>query len=384
MSKTNSNWQPISQLDIFASLVEKMMYDTQTKLNKLKQIRDDQCTVTDAELVSILHILHRQVGNYPFMVEQFQRWRAQNPTSSELQLIETALAHNEVASAFTNECQTIANGLVRQTIEAKSNVAGNISNSITTVNLAKYHSKKSYSLTDEQLSSYKRFRTILQDLHPKFIVSIPKDGFTRCGKRLEVLQGNSLFLNTEHETNLLFDYCLHTYKESGRNCLQQSFNRFSAHYEGETLKVFKVAKEGYFAYLESIKPIADGGLVVYDRLRNREHLMIDSGLNKVAKSMYKHTVVTFVMDFGEYVITTGASTPVAVHTEEGIKVQRRFNEYLALVASGKNTTQDDAQYITDMYKICLHEGITGKVDSLAVPFGKEALQKRVRSSSNVH
>ena len=76
-------------------------------------------------------------------------------------------------------------------------------------------------------------------------------------------------------------------------------------------------------------------MVVYDRLRDTLHLMVDTGLNKVAKSLHYYTLVTHVMDFKDFLVTTGASTPVPIHTESGLKVQRRFEAYLRLVNNGR-------------------------------------------------
>jgi hypothetical protein len=89
------------------------------------------------------------------------------------------------------------------------------------------------------------------------------------------------------------------------------------------------------------------------------------------------------MDFKDFLVTTGASTPVPIHTESGLKVQRRFEAYLRLVNNGKASVKEEKQYITDLYKICLHEDITGKVTSSLVPFGKEELKKRVRLTNTV-
>ena len=41
----------------------------------------------------------------------------------------------------------------------------------------------------------------------------------------------------------------------------------------------------------------------------------------------------------------------------------------------RTPVKEEKQYITDLYKICLHEDITGKVSSPLVPFGKEGLRK---------
>lgn len=243
---------------------------------------------------------------------------------------------------------------------------------------------KNYHVTAKQINYYKHVCVALRNLYPKFMSELDREVADCCAKKLDILQGNSLLLNTEHEMRLFYDYCIYNYKLDGLNVIQRGVNSFSGNYTGEDLKFFKAAKNGYFAYLEIIKPANASGFVVYDRARNEEHLMLDNGLSILACSASKYAIVTNIIVLDDFIMTTGASTPVPVDTESGLKVQRRFAQYLKLLETGKVTKQDTAQYITDMYKICLHEDITGQVTSPAVPFGNEALAQRVMTSDLIN
>lgn len=237
--------------------------------------------------------------------------------------------------------------------------------------------------SDKDLVTYDRRRKVLTQLQPKLFTEIDHDIFTRCAKRLSILQGSSsLLVNTEHEMFIFFDYILYTYKKSGTNLMQRAFNNFSKNYTGEILDIFSRAKDGYFAYLEIVQAVGNEGLVVYDRERDTEHLMIDRGINRTAKKNGKHAIVTNIIEFDDYIITTGAAIPFAVETEEGQIVQSLFDQYYHMVKSGHATEKTRLQYITDMYKTCLLEDITGQVSSPEVPFGSEALANRVNAQSD--
>jgi len=230
---------------------------------------------------------------------------------------------------------------------------------------------QSPTYSNKDLITYDRRRQVLTQLHPNFFTEIDRDISTRCAKRLNILQGNdSLMLNTEHEMSLFFDYILYTYKKSGINLMQRAFNNFSKNYTGETLDIFSRAKEGYFAYLEIVQAVGNEGLIVYNRERDMEHLMIDRGLNRTAKKSGKHAIVTNIIEFDEYTITTGAAIPFTVETEEGQKIQSLFDQYYHMVQYGQATEKTRLQYITDMYKTCLLEDITGQVRSPALPFSQ--------------
>ena len=70
--------------------------------------------------------------------------------------------------------------------------------------------------------------------------------------------------------------------------------------------------------------------------------MINNGLNKVAYSTHQYFVITHVLLLEDFIITTGASTPVAIHTEAGLKVQRRFERHIKSVEFGETTNKEVA------------------------------------------
>ena len=383
MWKNNPNWQNISQLSLFSAHLHKMHRDTLFKLELLKKSLANPYTILDADIANIMHVLHRQLKNYPILLEQLGIWKNETRRPDEIELIDAALALCHKTNCITKECQELAEKVKNITVEAKSQIS--ISNQETKEAVLKeIPSTHSYILTEEQVKRYRNIRQMLQDLYPKFVACLDKESINRSGSRLGILQGDSLLINTEHESNLFFDYCIYQHKQGDCSGIQKSFKTFAKLYTKEWFEVFEIASQGYFAYLDIIDFVDEDGLVVYDRLRDTLHLMVDTGLNKVAKSLHYYTLVTHVMDFKDFLVTTGASTPVPIHTESGLKVQRRFEEYLRLANNGKVSVKEEKQYITDLYKICLHEDITGKVSSPLVPFGKEELEKRIGVTNTIN
>jgi hypothetical protein len=382
--QTNSpNWQNISQLPFFSTLIQKMYRDTLFKIELLKKGLANPYTILDSDMASIMHALHRQLKNYPVLLEQLAIWKNETQRPEEIELIDATLALCHETNSITKECQELAEKVKNVTVEAKSQVPRYDQESKEDI-LKATPSTHSYTLTEEQVKRYRNIRQMLRDLYPKFVGCLDKETIQRSASRLEILQGaSSLLINTEHETNLFLDYCIYQHKQGDLSGIQRSFKTFGKLYTKEWFEVFEIASQGYFAYLDILDPVEEDGLVVYDRLRDTLHLMVDNGLNKVAKSLHYYTIVTHVMDFKDFLVTTGASTPVPIHTESGLKVQRRFEAYLRLVNNGKASVKEEKQYITDLYKICLHEDITGKVTSSLVPFGKEELKKRVRLTNTV-
>ena len=244
--------------------------------------------------------------------------------------------------------------------------------------------RRNFIVTKTQFAYYEQVRDRLRSLYPKFLSAMDREAVDCCGRRLDILRGDSLLVNTEHEMNLFYDYCLYHYKRNGLTVIERSFSNFSKMFSGEVLNLFEAAKNGRFAYLEIVGHVSETAFVVKEFLNNKDHLMIDNGLSQLSVSKNKYTIVTNIIEVDGFIITTGASTPVPLHTDSGQMVQQRFEKYLKLFKAKEETKKDTAQYTTDMYKICLHEDITGMVSSPAVPFGREALKRRMMASDEIH
>jgi hypothetical protein len=244
-------------------------------------------------------------------------------------------------------------------------------------------SKKKYALKQEWVPHYEHIRKILRDLHSKFMVCLTPEGVERCARRLEIAANGALLLNTEHEMNVFLDYCLFQCYQDNSNVIQKGLKQYQSNDE-ESISIFKAMANGYFAYLQILEAVGNEGLVVFDLERQTEHLMIDKGLSQVAKINAHYTLVTHVVDFGDFIITTGASIPINFETIEGAQVQRRHEQFIKKLASGTVELKDRRQYITDLYKICLHEDITGTVSSPPLAFGEEALKVLINSSDIMH
>ena len=382
MTKINRNWKPITQLQVFLDLIEKMYRDTQAKMTKLS-LADDY-TISDAELSAIMHILYRQSENYNILIEQLNIWQAQSKELEKLRLIETAIQRNQEVFLITTKCQKAANDLIFKTIEMQHSYVPNSMNAINkTSDYRKPHIQNKYNVTETRILRYQQLRESIDKIFSSFFISMNKEAIERSAKRLEIFQGESVLLNTVHESNVFFDYCFYQYRFDNLSIIQHSFQQSLNSYEPEILSIFETASKAEFVYVDIIEAVGEAGVVIYNRLNDSEHLMIDKGLNNIAKKLHYYTLVAHVMDFGDFLMTTGASVPVSIHTEEGLKVERRFKSFLNLQNSDTNS-KDYKQYVTDMYKICFHEDITGDVNSPPVPFGEKALKTLINASDSIN
>src|SRR5690606_13217409 len=123
--QTNSpNWQNISQLPFFNTLLRKMHRDTLFKIELLENGLANPYTILDADMASIMHALHRQLKNYPVLLEQLDIWKNEVRSPDEIELIEATLALCHETNFMTKECQELAEKVKNITVEARSQIPG--------------------------------------------------------------------------------------------------------------------------------------------------------------------------------------------------------------------------------------------------------------------
>jgi len=155
-----------------------------------------------------MHVLHRQLKNHPTLLEQLDIWKNETQRPDKAELIDATLALCHETNFVAKECQTLAEKAKNITVEVKSEIPGQNQESKEDA-LKSTPSTHNYTLTEEQVKRYRKIRQMLRDLFPKFVGSLDKETVQRSASRLGISQENSLLINTEHESNLFFDYCIY-------------------------------------------------------------------------------------------------------------------------------------------------------------------------------
>jgi len=234
-------------------------------------------------------------------------------------------------------------------------------------------SDKNYIVTAAMLDHYQQIRDILKDLHKEllFFDSDLQRMMDTIGRRLDVKDGNQLFLETEHEMNVFIDVSLFQYYKEGKTIIERYYQQNKDRYIGETLQILLALKNARFCLLDIIKPAEEGGLVIYDRLRQEELLLVDKGLSDVAKKVEQYVILTHYIKLPEFALTTGASTPVLVSNASGKTMLKIFEKLVAHHQNEQKLNHKDyLQAITDLYKTAIHEDVTKTVSSKLLPFGR--------------
>lgn len=370
-------WQPIEMLPIFIQLGEKMCEDTSDKIDKMDFTLNRRTPITDKEVAEKMHLFHRQRQNYPLILQQLDKWISDTTDKKVLEDIETCRDSHRRTMELTRQAEKRIYTLVYRTREARS-----ARQTKGTPNIITGEVEEDMQMSSSLIKQYDAARAAFKEMHGKMLMGgLDQDVVKRAAQRLGVWKNpNGLLINTEHEMNFFYDYCLYNTMNNGKRPIAISYQKFATEYNETSRKLFEKASHSHFGYFEVLKPVGEEGVMVYDLLNDQEHLLIDRGLNHAAQSLEAYILVSNVIDMGDFIMTTGASTPVLLHQPDTLKLHRLVGEY----GYKKTVTEKDKkQLITDIFKLCLLEDLTAGVASKKVPHGEGALGEYLASAQHL-
>jgi hypothetical protein len=165
-------------------------------------------------------------------------------------------------------------------------------------------------VSEDLLKAYQQVREILKDIHKEVMILDLENMINTVGRRLKLMQGKHLFIETEHEMNILCDYGLFQYQKNGKNVAEHYYDLHHKLYSSQKLAILQAYKQARFSFLEIVKPINEHGLIVYDPLKGKSFLMIDKGFYQLARKHPGYALLRHYVEMPNFILTTGASTPV--------------------------------------------------------------------------
>lgn len=216
----------------------------------------------------------------------------------------------------------------------------------------------------------------MKEIHSDLILLDAEEMVNTAGRRLKVMEGKKLFLETEHEMNVFMDYCIFQYNRSGRNIAERYYDLRSSLYTGEKLAALTALKDARFSFLTVVRAADEHGVVVNDPLTGKELLMIDRGLHQLVKKDKNYAVLTHYLSLSEFVMTTGAATPVPLTSEAGKEMLAIFNKLV--INNQKVQLLDEKSYkqcITELYKTVIHSDAAKIITSRGLPMNHHQLNK---------
>ncbi len=223
---------------------------------------------------------------------------------------------------------------------------------------------------EDLLKLYDQTRSVLKEIHVELLLVDPDNMINTAGYALEVKEGNTLFIETAHEMDTVIDYGLFEYRKNGKNIAERYFDKNHTLYGPKKLEILTALKNTKFSLLEILEPINECGVKARDRLVNQVLFLIDLDLHSsISKTKNQYYLLTHYINMPLFALTTGAATPIIKNSSIGAAMGNIFEKIVQLekTQSAYNRLERQYKYITDLYKMAIHEGLTQAVISQKLP-----------------
>lgn len=208
-----------------------------------------------------------------------------------------------------------------------------------------------------QLSNYKnlvdgynRLRLVRLRLNQELASRLSADVLREGAKQLGILRGDAFVFNDEDETAVLMDYCIYDVFRKGRNAVDQYLCDSPPDPDSEEMTCLRAMQHATFAVIVMLRAEPGVGCHVRNMFTAQERLLVDMGLSTSAQP--GGVLVTRLLDFGDYITTSGAPMSLGILPGDQLDVWQRK------LRLGRT---DDNADPAPMIRECLRRGATSNV-----------------------
>lgn len=162
----------------------------------------------------------------------------------------------------------------------------------------------------ELLARYKHLRQVGLELNNRLVQTLSRSVVNEGGKKLGILKGKVLTLDTEDEIAVLMDYCLHDLRRDGVNAVEQYLRASAPTPESDEWILLQALRQARYSLFATEATEPGVGVHARDLLRDEPLFIVDVGFSRSA-SVGMVLAARIVSPEGIN-MTTGAALPVGV------------------------------------------------------------------------
>jgi hypothetical protein len=226
----------------------------------------------------------------------------------------------------------------------------------------------------ELLARYQHLRQVGRLLNNKLVQSLSKSVLDEGGKRLGILKGKTLLLDTEDVLAVLMDYCIHDVRRKGLNAVQRYLAETPPAPDPDEMVILRALRQARFSLfaVEATEPGVE--IRVLDLLRDEPLSLVDIGFSHTAA--VGTMLAARVMSPDGIGMTTGSALPAGVLPPAG---RARFLQGLAALLPGMDLRHPSPEQASELagsvIRTCLQQGAAERIGY--VDPNLEAVQARL-------
>jgi hypothetical protein len=210
---------------------------------------------------------------------------------------------------------------------------------------------------EELVARYKRFRAVSRRLSKGLVRAIPKTTLRECARKLGILQGGVLVFDTEHETAVLADYCIHSHRVGGKTVLEWHLASSPPPPGSDEMLVLQAMRKSRYSIFVVTRVDRGLGMELEDAFAGDTLFLIDLGLSQTA--FQNCGFATRLVPLPGFWMTTGSALPITpgVVPEIERRVIARFGPERAKNLENLSPL-DQSTLATIVIQTCLRAGVS--------------------------
>jgi hypothetical protein len=206
----------------------------------------------------------------------------------------------------------------------------------------------------EIIDRYRKFRSISIRHNSGAMKCLSTEAFMEQARRLGIMRGRTLILNTEDELTLVNDLALYARQGGRKRPLDRyaSSQRLSS--DSDEARVLDAMLAARFALVcvERRHPVA--GMIVSDLARGEEFWLVDEGMEATAPVGMKMATRVFAPE--DFHITAGVIVPL-----DGILVMSAFKRRPLLLRMSPDQAAQDRPFAEAIYREAIQTGVMERI-----------------------
>jgi hypothetical protein len=160
----------------------------------------------------------------------------------------------------------------------------------------------------DMISRYQELRVVGRELNGQLTHSLSKRIMMEGGRRLGIAKGNTFVFDTEDETSILVDYCLHDLRHDGQNAVDRYLGLRSHELTSEQASYLHSLANACYSIFVITDNESGVGVNVRDLIFKRDYFIVDIGFSNTAHPDF--ILASRIFTHEGITMTTGAALPV--------------------------------------------------------------------------
>jgi SEC-C motif len=207
----------------------------------------------------------------------------------------------------------------------------------------------------EVVAEYLRLRSVARELNHRLVETLSRDDLDVGGKKLGILKGKTLVLDSEDEIAVLMDFCLYNVRRNGRNAIERFLLNSPPPPGSDEMRILQAMQNAWYSLFLLERTVAGTGVQVLDLLRQQSLFVVDVRMREMT---HGGVLISRMVPFVNFTMTGGAALPVPdAATAEVIQQHAASLAGKMHIADlGKLTPEQETELAAMLIRTCLKHG----------------------------